>query len=286
MISLIAQHDYKELKAIWIDAFYEAGVGKMDAEYYADTFLLHHGNYSGLVYRKNDRIVSMLFVVPCYWDGVAGYYVYACATLPQFRGNGYMKALLDTAFEKVQSEKGFGLVLVPGKPDLFGFYEKCGFQVFSHIAEDVFKEKKKSNEFISVKTYNVNIINNIRNRFYKQHFAIQFGYQHIHYIQNQMVNEHGATLFFEDDERKGYAFCIYDKFNKKVDVWEWALISNSLQKDISSFFAGICHCFNVLELSIRSRSGLGLGYERPFSMIRLCSAKQIPEYPYFNLGMD
>jgi len=286
MISTTTPLDYKELKAIWLEAFDEVGVNNMDAEYYADTFLLHHDNFSGLTYRENGRIVSMLFLIPCFWDGAAGYYVYACTTQSQFREKGYMKALLDAAFEKAQNENAFGLVLIPGNPSLCDYYGKNGFQPFSHIEEHVFKEKNEHDDCSFVKTYDVGMINDLRNHFYENHFAIQFGQQHIQYIQNRMVNEHGATLYFKDVEKEGYAFCIFDDLNEKVYVWEWAMISNSLQKDIFSFFTGICHYFNVSVLSIRSKSGLGLGCERPFSMIRLCTAKQIPKNPYFNLGMD
>jgi hypothetical protein len=229
----------------------------------------------------------MLFLIPCFWDGVAGYYVYACATLPQYRGKGFMKALLDAAFAKAQNEKAFGLVLIPSAPSLFDFYGKYGFQIFSHIAEHTFFEKEATGDgFDCVKSDDFALIANWRNRFYEQHFAVQFELSHIQHIHNQTMNEQGATLVFEHDGKKGYAFCLCDHLHKKAAILEWALISNTLHEDIPQFFKGICRYFDVPELLIRSRSGLNLGDERPFSMIRFCSAKQLPEHPYFNLGMD
>jgi hypothetical protein len=130
------------------------------------------------------------------------------------------------------------------------------------------------------------MIADVRNRFYEQDVAVQFDISHIQHIQNRMVNEQGATLVFEHDGKKGYAFCLYDSLNDSVAVLEWALISSRLHEDIPQLFKGICRYFDVSKLSIRSRSGLGLGSERLFSMIRLCDAKQMPENPYFNLGMD
>jgi predicted acetyltransferase len=259
----------------------------MDANEYADMFLLHHSRHSGLAYRENGRIVSMLFLIPCYWNDIAGYYVYACATLPQFRGKGYMGALLDAAFEKARNEKMFGLILIPSSPPLFDFYKKYGFQTFSHIAERDFKREKMSdNGFDFVKSCDSGTIADLRNRFYEQHAAVQFEPAHIQHIQNRMVNEYGAALVFQSDKKNGYAFCLYDYINKHVTVLEWALISDTFQKDISLFFNGICRYFNVQNLWIRSRNGLKLGNERPFTMIRLCTEKQIPEHSYFNLGMD
>ena len=287
MISTTTSSDNKALKAIWIEAFNEVGVDNLDAEYYADTFFLHHRHHLGLAYREDGKIVSMLFLIPCHWGGVAGYYVYACATLPQCRGKGYMKALLDAAFEKAQNEKAFGLVLIPATPPLFDFYEKHGFQTFSHIVEHTFVEKDAVvYGFDCVKNYDVAMIADLRNRFYGQHVTVQFGLSHIQHIQNRITNEHGATLFFEDGEKSGYAFCLYNPLNWSVQVFEWAMISDALHDDIQLFFKGICRYFGVSELWVRSRSGLSLGSERPFSMVRLCSARQIPEHPYFNLGMD
>ena len=273
---------YNELKSIWLEVFDEA-----DSDKYADMFLLHHSDYSGLAYREEGKIVSMLFLIPCFWDGNAGYYVYACATLPQFRGKGYMKTLLDAAFEKAQNEKAFGLVLIPANPPLFDFYEKCGFQPFSQIAEYTFVETEVvGNGFDCVESSDFATITDMRNRFYEQHFAVQFGLSHIQHVQNRMVNEQGATLVFEHDGKSGYAFCVYDGINEKVVVLEWVLLSDTLQQDIPLFFKGICRYFDVSELSVRSKIGLGLGCERPFSMIRLCSEKSIPKYPYFNLGLE
>jgi GNAT superfamily N-acetyltransferase len=258
-----------------------------DADRYADTFLLHHSNHFCMTKQENGKIVSMLFLIPCYWDGSAGYYVYACATLPQFRGKGHMKTLLNSAFEKAQNEKAFGLILIPSHPSLFDFYGKCGFQPFSQIAEYRFFEKDVvGHGFDCEKSYDFAMIADWRNRFYEQRFAVQFDISHIQHIQNRIVNEQGAAFVFEHDGKKGYAFCTYDSLSNKVEVLEWALISNTLQEDIPQFFKGICRYFNVSELSIRSRSGLNLGCERPFSMIRLCSDKPIPEQPYFNLGTD
>jgi len=126
----------------------------------------------------------------------------------------------------------------------------------------------------------------LRNRFYEQHFAVQFDLSHIQYIQNRIVNEQGATLVFEHNGKKGYAFCLHDHLNDSVAVLEWALFSTALHEDLPKLFKGVCRYFDVPKLLIRSRSGLGLGCERPFSMIRLCSERKMPEYPYFNLGMD
>ena len=288
MIAPVTSSDYKELKAIWMEVFNEADIN-IDADQYADIFLLHHSPHSGLAYRENGRIVSMLFLIPCYWDGAAGYYVYACATLPQFRGRGYMKRLLDATFEQAQNEKAFGLVLIPAQPPLFDFYEKYGFQPFSQIAEHPFFESETvGNGFECAKSDDTATIADLRNRFYEQHFAVQFDLSHIRHVQNRMVNAQGATLLFEHDGKQGYAFCVRDYLNDSVSVLEWALISNRLQEDMPQLFKGICRYFDVPKLLIRSRSGMGFEGERPFGMIRSCLEKrvQMSGHFYLNLGMD
>jgi predicted acetyltransferase len=281
MIISITPSDYNELKSIWFESF-EKGDEK-----YAESFLLYHTPHSGLAYRANGRIVSMFFLIPCYWNEMTGYYVFACATLPQFREKGYMRALLDAAFEKARNENMFGLILIPSSPSLFGFYEKYGFKNFSQIAELDFERKDgTSDEFDFVKSSDSVLIANLRNRFYEQKTAVHFDLSHIHHIQNFIVNEYGATLVFENDKKKGYAFCIEDKQNETVIVEEWALISDNFHEDIIPFFNGICRYFNQTKLLVRSKSGLRMGSERWFSMARLCVKKSIQEHAYFNLGMD
>ena len=278
----MSEYPIPQLKSLWVEVF-----NGVDADRSADNFLLRHRPHSCFVKKEGEQIVSMVFLNPCSWDGVAGYYLYACATLPQFRGKGYMKNLLNAAFEKAQNENAFGLILVPAQPDLFDFYGKCGFQPFSKIAEGRFFAKDVPDAgFDCEKSYDYDVITDWRSKFYEPSTAVQFEFPHILHIQNHIINEQGATLVFEHDGKRGYAFCTFNPPDKKVVILEWALISNTLHEDLPQFFKGICRYFNVFELSYRSRSGLNLGSERPFSMIRLCSEKDIPENPYFNLEMD
>jgi len=85
----------------------------------------------GLVWEEEGQAVSMLFLLP----GALSYkktllpaeYVYAVATLPEFRGRGYAAALTREAALLAASEGKSALCLRPGDEGLYTYYAKLGF---------------------------------------------------------------------------------------------------------------------------------------------------------------
>lgn len=84
------------------------------------------GNYCQTL-KAGGRVVSMLFALPCditfenrTEDGI---YIYAAATLKEYRGKGYMNRLLENVKSTTQSL----IFLRPATEPLIGFYKKAGF---------------------------------------------------------------------------------------------------------------------------------------------------------------
>lgn len=105
-----------------------------DDEAYIRFFLEHCRHKQCLGLFAADKLVSMLFLIECAYDGMQGAYIYAVATDPAYRKQGFMRNLLD--YSK-HLDYDF-LCLVPAEPYLFDVYAKFGFEAklygFEHKA--------------------------------------------------------------------------------------------------------------------------------------------------------
>ncbi len=80
---------------------------------------------------KDGKIASMLFLLPCELKikekSYPAAYLYAAATLPEYRGQGLMSELIEQA--KLETvEKGTALITKPASESLYGYYAKFGFK--------------------------------------------------------------------------------------------------------------------------------------------------------------
>lgn len=280
MIRQAMDSDRDAVLHLWKTAFH-------DDEAYISSFLSQYPRYLCLVYETEQKIASMLFLIPCSLAGRAGYYVYACATLPEYQGNGFMRRLLEFSYQKAQQEKRFGLILIPGNDALFDFYKTYHYQLFSGLSESVFSAKGGAFFHFS-ETDGAALVHQLRNEYFDAETSVFFDENHLQYIVDRLKNDGGAALVFTQNEKKGYALCVEDARSKEALVIEWVLLSDDFQKDTVLFFEGICRYFDKPQIAVRSRAGLRVGAERPFSMIRPCLGVLLPDYQwsYFNLGMD
>lgn len=86
------------------------------------------------VIEEDGNLKSMLFSIPYDLQTekgvVSARYLYAVATAPKARGQGYAGALL-----RREIEQGVPVFLRPSSPSLFDFYKRVGFTPFSPILE-------------------------------------------------------------------------------------------------------------------------------------------------------
>ena len=125
MIRFIHCNDYARVLRIWQACF-------GDEESYVRFFWENcFPQCRGLIYEAGGQAVSMLFLLP----GTLAYkktslpaeYVYAVATMPEYRGRGYATELTKQAAGIAQSEGKSALCLRPGEESLYGYYAKLGF---------------------------------------------------------------------------------------------------------------------------------------------------------------
>ena len=112
----------REIQEIWQSCF-------GDDEGYIDFYIENRmTEETMLLYYLEGKAVAMASFLPvtCYREGayVPCRYVYAVATLPQYRGAGYAARLLEFAEEHDREP----LILSPAEESLISYYEKLGFQ--------------------------------------------------------------------------------------------------------------------------------------------------------------
>jgi len=119
----------EQCRNIYRDAFNDP-----DTEFENKLFK-HCFKYSKVINNGNE-VAAMLFALPCTIKtsekSFNAYYIYAAATLKKYRGQGFMKRLI----QSLQIESDSVLFLKPASHDLIKFYEKLGFVEFSASLHD------------------------------------------------------------------------------------------------------------------------------------------------------
>lgn len=135
MIRFADEKDISQLKEIWHISF-------GDSKEYIDMFMEHQfKNALTVVYEEDSKIFSMFFLFRCDFSirgkNHPSFYLYAAATLPQYRGKGIMGKMLE--FSKLYAaEKNFDfIILSPAEKSLYDYYSRFGFKA-------CFKSKKIS----------------------------------------------------------------------------------------------------------------------------------------------
>ena len=82
-----------------------------------------------------DLPVSVLYIFDCTYDDKKVAYIYAVATLKDYRSRGLSSMLIRDTHSYL-SENGYtGALLVPGERELFRFYERLGYKTATTVTE-------------------------------------------------------------------------------------------------------------------------------------------------------
>ena len=114
--------EQRQMRQMWYDIF-----GDEIAE--IDTFLIRHSEAIPMIHKEDDRVVSMLYIVPLQMWGQSVAYIYAVATLPEYRGRGIASKLLSDALRYVDECGEFDCAaLIPSSTESKRLYERLGFE--------------------------------------------------------------------------------------------------------------------------------------------------------------
>lgn len=124
-----------EIRLLWQAVF-------KDSEDYVNSFIAHFGIENCYVSKQSGEIASMVFALPVAvsgkWYAVNMWYIYACATRPQYRKQGFMVKLLETVYHEACLKNVAGVFLHPANHHLANYYRKLGFEDFFYHNKIIF----------------------------------------------------------------------------------------------------------------------------------------------------
>ncbi len=110
----------EELKTLWETVF-------GDTRAVTDAFFRNAFYPDGCFFAERDgKAVSALYLLPVTLADKKGFYLYAAATLPDYRGAGLMAALIEEALQYAKHQADF-VYLCPAEDSLYGYYRRFGF---------------------------------------------------------------------------------------------------------------------------------------------------------------
>lgn len=80
---------------------------------------------------EDEKLISALYLVPCsinFEERLQGHYLYGASTLPNYRGKGYMRRLINYALENAKQNGDRFSALLPAEKSLYNYYERLGYE--------------------------------------------------------------------------------------------------------------------------------------------------------------
>lgn len=255
-----------------------------------DSFINLFFNYkyenNALIYEIDGEIVSCAFLLSAHIqidnNQYPITYLYACATKPEYRGNGYMKEILEEAYKIACTRNEAGIFLLPANESLYYFYGKNNFTTFFYKTIEHYKPSQiaattsllSSFSFINGKEYS-----QIRQKLLLQDGAIHWDETHFLLMEKEMTGK--QSYFFKIQSNftiSGIGF--YSIYDNRLTVYEW--LGDEIHKqDLVSFL--------FKQYTIRSITIIQPGSDNKNGMIRfnpdfeLLMQKRIG---YFAFGLD
>lgn len=113
--------DLPTLKNIWLSCFEE----REDA---AELFFQRNkSTFHAYACEKDGKLLSALYLIDCTLSGSSAHYLCGAATLPEYRGQGIMSALIAYALQDAKQRGDRYSLLLPANESLYGFYTRFGY---------------------------------------------------------------------------------------------------------------------------------------------------------------
>lgn len=223
MISFAKKEDLPQIISLWDKIF--SGEEEFSEYFFENIYNLENT----LIMKKDEKIVSMLQMLPFKSSFGDITYIYGVATDENHRKKGYALRLMEKSFE-ISREKGQKYsVLIPAEQWLFGFYEKMGYNnVFYCKIEEIFNENIEN---ISEKLEYTDIfeINNI----YEKSLLSKFYIKRDEKFYKHQIDLYGENSFkyIENGKIIGYSF---GYFKEDAYIIE-EIFSDNIKKCLNSF---------------------------------------------------
>ncbi|MDR1758724.1 MAG: GNAT family N-acetyltransferase [Bacteroidales bacterium] len=242
-----------------------------------------------LVIRQDEDIVSMAFVMPAVFHfpghgDVAATYLYACATAPEFRGQGLMRTLLEKAYNLACQRGEAGIFLLPASPALYLFYENLGFQYFFYHDEyeylqPVNRHKEEHSRDYSIVPLSGSEYARVRDRWLSERVSVFYPLRHYAFMQAVYASR-GDTPFYRVllKEKEIGIMTMYRR-RMSLNVLEW--LGHDIDKE--QWCAELCRIYQVPGVFVQMP-----GSQKATALFRQNPAFVLPnkEKGYFAFALD
>jgi len=277
-----------DLKHIWKTCFDD------NDEYIDFYFSNRYKPENTLVHYESGRVVAMLTLLPVSvatpFGILQSHYVYAVATLPEFRGKGISSALAAKADDYMRIAGDDLALVVPATENLFDFYARQGFSTkfFRRVVSFDMNDILSNNSIEEIPLNDIEKFYALR----EKHFAcggffVRWDKEALRYTLSENRISGGEIFYFTNKEDEGYV--IVELVANKIILKEIAL-SPALANAALSFFKNKYSSYTQIQcrLSMDSLLWRELGTIEPVAMLKWFS-----EYPsldtskaYINLLKD
>lgn len=204
----------KELAYLWQVCFDDS---QRPVNYFFDNYFNTHNCLVGLIDGKAAAAVHLLPAHMITKDGlVNAHYIYAAATMPEYRGKGYMSRLINAAAYTGRNRGDQYSFLLPANEELYRFYEKLNYMRYFKIRQLTLSHEELCSVAASGKRRHVQLKNKqitaVRNaQLSKQYGSIIWDTKAVAYAveSNRLYGGHLISAGIRD--KSAYALCRIEK---------------------------------------------------------------------------
>ena len=204
-ISTATASDINRIKELWVEIF-------GDSEAFADFAANLCPSEEIYLIKEEGQIVAMVNAgVDLFAYGKKGFYIYGLATVPQYRGKGLAKQLVEYVENKKFNEGYQFAVTQPAQESLFDYYRKMGYDNTIYLRKAEIKIKRNIWATADFDTATATRFKELRSKFSEDE-VVHFSKQGYEKFTEYVYTEGGSTAETKD------AYCLYFEDKDKIIV--------------------------------------------------------------------
>ena len=226
--------------------------------------------------KEDDEIAAMVIAgIDLFAYNKKGFYIYGLATVPQYRGKGYAKQLMQYVENKKMGE-GYDFILTqPAEETLFDFYRSMGYDNTVYLRKAVIDIKRNIWTTADFDTATASRFKEMRSKFSEDE-VVHFSKQGYEKFTEYVYTEGGSTATTKD------AYCLYFDDKDKIVVRD--LFADSTPKALQLLQAVRERTGKeTAEIQLSQNSQLFLGEGK---LVPHCLVKNLVKEVYANLMFD
>ncbi|MBQ7816635.1 MAG: GNAT family N-acetyltransferase [Oscillospiraceae bacterium] len=201
-ITTATTNDIQKIKELWVQIF---GDSENFAQFAAN-ICPPDGIY---LVKDNEEIAAMVIAgIDLFAYDKKGFYIYGLATVPQYRGKGLAKQLVEYVCED-KFKNGYQFCITqPAQESLFEFYKKLGFEGTTYLRKATIDIKRNLWATASFDTATATRFKEMRGKFSEDeiiHFSPKGYEKFAEYIYSEggstAETKNGYCLYFEDKDK-------------------------------------------------------------------------------------